>query len=158
MSDESEDFDVGGQAETLRKIAVLDVQPAIKKTERQSQVSQAQPPKLPDDLNESFALLRIALAMPTRNSREEWARECAVRPIKAHIMRLQQGLPVIAIGANEFAAAHGKQDAINHRKIVEDIARSNISVKRLLEAHDKLVEAHDKLVAESESKSTKPKK
>ncbi|HZQ45376.1 MAG TPA: hypothetical protein VFC07_00070 [Verrucomicrobiae bacterium] len=61
--------------------------------------------ELPTDLKESFAILKAVEAMPETTPSQERAKQSAFRVIRAHIFRLQQGLPHVHMTADHVAAA-----------------------------------------------------
>lgn len=100
--------------------------------------SATEPESLPHDLKASLALLQQTESLPTRNPAEEAIRAAKLNLIRAHVFRLQQGLPVIAIDPNELAKASARSAAILKAQRLELLARENPEIRELLAEVDRL--------------------
>lgn len=93
--------------------------------------------EFPNDLKKSFDLLHEATALPTSTNRERKVRAIALAAVRKHVFALQQGTPLVTMGATEIAKAAPTHDTL-HRHKLEMIARHMPEVKQLLEEYDAL--------------------
>jgi len=100
---------------------------------------------LPDDLKESFALLNKIDGLPESTSKLEREKAARRSRVCKHIARLQAGLPIIHLGADELAKSQKNHSKILKRQRIELLARENLDVRELLEAYDDLVERFNAL-------------
>lgn len=102
--------------------------------------------KLPDNFKDALAALIKARATPRRlagvtaeeNESYEQERASKIAALEKHVHTLQQGCPVLHLGADDHVKGGAKRAAVLQRERWELAARDNPIVKEILDAHDKL--------------------
>lgn len=97
--------------------------------------------KFPDTFAEALKLLQ-ARSRETVANEEEWdAKQPLLLALKAHVFKLQQGLPVVHTSANDLAECHVRRDAGMKELKLQALGRSHREVAELLAERDTLVAA-----------------
>lgn len=105
--------------------------------------------KFPENFSDSLALYKQLSAEPV-GSEDEWLeKQPRLAALKAHVAKIQQGLPVIPASSNDHASVHLFRQAGEQRTKLERLARSLPEVKALLEKCDVL----EKQIAELNQKT-----
>ena len=92
----------------------------------------------PDNFKDALALLQKESAAPVSNEAEDKAKQKRLAPLRAHVGKIQQGLPVLPVSANDHASVHEHRRLGEKRAKLERLARSHMEVKELLAEVDSL--------------------
>ncbi len=92
-----------------------------------------------------YKLLAEFEALPTKSGAQEKAREAKLAPLRKHIFDLQQGNPVVHMGADQLHAGHHTHNALLKRQRLEEWAKSDHTIKEFLAAYDALEKECDAL-------------
>lgn len=104
----------------------------------ESTVEETDGEKFPDSFNDALKLLQNLTDEPVKSAEEHERKKPRITALKAHVFRLQQGLPVVHSSGNDDAGVYFKRRAGLERTKLELLAREHVSVKELLAAHDTL--------------------
>jgi len=105
--------------------------------EQVSEVAAAE--KFPDNFADSLKLLQ-ELSAETVTSEEEWNdKQPRLLALKAHVFKIQQGLPVVHENEHVTQAVYLERRAGLQRTKLELLGRENTAVKELLAAYDALL-------------------
>jgi hypothetical protein len=126
---EDSDFDLSSAqspdvSEQSPAPATEDAQPSAVKPEAE----------LPNDLAKSLELLRKAHNMPERTAREEQAKNATVKRVGAHVLALQQGLPVIYTDPGFLAKQHMESRGERMALHMESLAKNDPIVREFLDS------------------------
>ena len=88
-------------------------------------------PKVPANLQESFALLGKVSAMPESTKKEKRVKEKMLAFAKSHCHRLQQGLPDVPVSATVNHLTQQVSSLKRYR--LETLARTNPDIQELLD-------------------------
>jgi hypothetical protein len=91
--------------------------------------------ELPDDINKCRGILHGIRARRVKNKREKAQKAAEVAFVSKKIFDLQQGLPKVRMGANEFHKAHANHVEATKRQRLELMARSDMELADLLKEH-----------------------
>ena len=111
--------------------------------------------ELPADINKCYSILKAAEQMPGDTRLKRHVRGLKINLVKAHIFKIQQGLPVTAIGASELAVGHKSHPAALKTTKLEYLARNEPLIAELLGQYNKALLTIAELEAKIKQLETK---